>query len=78
MNDERRLLLKEKLAQLGQIKESLNNVWVDEEARYESRSTGFKETGQGVSSVEAIKDLEEAVFCIEDACEALRGIVSEP
>ena len=78
MNDERRLLIKEKLVQLEQMKESLHNLWIEEEASYESRSTASKETDQGVASKEAIEDFDRALDSIEERCEILRGIVAKP
>ena len=78
MNSERRLLLKEMVAQLEQIEEKLRGIWIDEEESYEARTPASKETEQGVASQEATKDFERAFDSIEEGCEILRGIVGQP
>jgi hypothetical protein len=77
MNSERRLLLKEIVAQLEQAEEKVRKIWVEEEESYETRTIASKETAVGIISKEAIEDFERALDSIEEGCEILRGIVAQ-
>jgi hypothetical protein len=77
MNSERRLLLREIVAQIEQAQEKLRKIWVEEEESYETRITASKETARGTISREAIEGFEGALDSIEEGCEILRGIVAQ-
>jgi hypothetical protein len=55
MNKERRLLLKEIVADLERAEGRLRKIWVEEERNYDQRTLATKETDQGVRSKEAIE-----------------------
>ena len=78
MNKERRLLLKEIVADLERAEGRLREIWVEEERNYDQRTLATKETEQGVRSKEAIEQLEEASDCVEKACEAIRQVIESP
>ena len=50
MNKERRLLLKEIVAQLERAEERVREVWNEEERNYDQRTLATKETEQGIRS----------------------------
>ena len=75
MNKERRLLLKEIVADLERAEGRLREIWVEEERNYDQRTLATKETEQGVRSKEAIEQLEQASDSIEEACEAIRQVI---
>jgi hypothetical protein len=78
MNKERRLLLKEIVADLERTEGRLRKIWVEEERNYDQRTLATKETDQGVRSKEAIEQLEQASDSIEKACEAIRQVIESP
>ena len=78
MNKERRLLLKEIVAQLERAEERVREIWNEEERNYDQRTLATKETDQGVRSKEAIEQLEQASDSIEKACEAIRQVIESP
>jgi hypothetical protein len=78
MNSERRLLLKEIVAQLERAEERVREIWNEEERNYDQRTLATRETEQGIRSKEAVEHLEQASESIEEACEAIRQVIVSP
>lgn len=74
MNKQRRMEIKNIIAELENIKTKLDNVFSEEQYAFDNMPENLQYSMRGEESQEAIDYMSEAVSSIEEAIDQLEGI----
>lgn len=75
MNKARRQQVKEAYAQLQAVQSDLEKIRIDEQDAYDNMPENLQGSDRGQESEEAIDNLDDAIYSIEEAIDSLYEVV---
>lgn len=75
MNNNRRAELRVIIKKMESLKGELERVESDEQEYFDGMPENLQGSMNGMNSEEALDKIAEAIVCVEDAIEAIEGIV---
>lgn len=75
MNNKRRQQLRKLIEKMEILKSELESVESDEQEYFDTMPENLQGSTNGMNSEEAIDKIADAIICVEEAIEAIEGII---